>query len=253
MLLQKSLRLFRKSPVRFFQVAFSEVYNSLFARPDTRPPQTESAYLNDVIRRSQQPRTDISDHLITLFNEAVTAKPKLIVELGVRGGESTFVLERVARLTGAHLVSVDIEDCSDSSSYENWNFIQMDDVAFAKQFKSWCAERNIDSAIDVLFIDTSHLFDHTVEEINNWLPLTSSRARVILHDTNMGGFYFRTDGSMGVGPDNQRGVIAALERYFRTTFREKRNFIDYRDGWLIRHYARSSGFTILERNDTLRQ
>jgi hypothetical protein len=127
----------------------------------------------------------------------------------------------------------------------------MDDIAFAKLFKSWCAERGIDPAIDVLFIDTSHLLDHTIEEINNWLPLTSSQAKVIFHDTNMGGIYFRTDGSTGVGPDNQRGVIAALERYFHTTFREKRDFVDYRGGWIIRHYARSSGFTILERNDLL--
>ncbi len=43
-------------------------------------------------------RTDISDHLVSLFIESLSIKPKLIVELGVRGGESTFVLERVAKL-----------------------------------------------------------------------------------------------------------------------------------------------------------
>src|SRR5258708_5830513 len=53
--------------------------------------------------------TDISDHLPSLFAETVNARPELIVELGVRGGDSTFVLERAARFCNAHLISVDID------------------------------------------------------------------------------------------------------------------------------------------------
>ena len=56
-------------------------------------------------------RSDIRDHLGTLFHEAVSARPRLIVELGTRGGGSTRALLAAAEVTGAHVLSVDIEDC----------------------------------------------------------------------------------------------------------------------------------------------
>src|SRR4051794_24576059 len=52
--------------------------------------------LFDEISQRSAIRTDISDHLQMLFFESLPLRPSLIVELGVRGGESTFVLERVA-------------------------------------------------------------------------------------------------------------------------------------------------------------
>ena len=51
-------------------------------------------------------RSDISDHLATIFSEAVAAKPRLIVELGVRGGESRYALERAARVTRSYTGSL---------------------------------------------------------------------------------------------------------------------------------------------------
>src|SRR5262249_44383255 len=86
------------------------------------------------IQERIQRDTDISDHLPTLFAESLAAMPKLIVELGVRGGDSTFVLERVARLCRAKLLSVDIEDCSNVSDNPEWMFIQRDDITFAAEF-----------------------------------------------------------------------------------------------------------------------
>lgn len=249
---QKSIRMLRHDPVRFLRVLFSRFYNAIAAPSNKSILQSDSHFLNEIAAHAQRTRTDISDHLTTLFIEALAAKPRLIVELGVRGGESTFVLERVARLTNAKLVSADIEDCSGSSSYADWTFVQMDDIAFARTFPSWCAERNITPEIDVLFIDTSHLYDHTVQEIESWFPLTSSHAKVLLHDTNMRSIYFRRDGSMGVTRNNNRGVIAALEQHFQKKFDERTDFVDYRHGWLIRHFANSSGLTVLEKTDLLK-
>ena len=67
---------------------------------------------NEIKQYSLRKRTDISDHLITLFVESIEIKPKLIVELGVNFGESTFALERVAKTCNAKLVSADIVSCS---------------------------------------------------------------------------------------------------------------------------------------------
>ena len=195
--------------------------------------------------------SDINDHLISLFVESIDIKPKLIVELGVRGGESTFVLERVAKLCNAELVSVDIENCSNVSTYENWYFIKKDDVTFAKDFKNWCEEKRIKPKIDVLFIDTSHFYEHTVQEINHWFPYLSDRSKVFFHDTNISKFYFRKDHSMGwgwrKGWSNERGVIRALEELFNEKFNEKEEFITVKNGWIIKHYPYCNGFTILVR------
>lgn len=191
-------------------------------------------------------RTDISDHLKQLFVESIEMKPRLIVELGVRGGESTFVLERVARLFDIPLVSVDIEDCSGVSNYPKWHFIKSDDIEFAKQFQSWANSKNLPQTIDVLFIDTSHIYEHTVQEIKYWFPLLSSTAKVLFHDTNQRLVYLRKDGSIGIGWTN-RGVMRAIEEYFGTRFPENHSFVDIINGWIIKHEPRCNGFTVLTR------
>jgi hypothetical protein len=201
----------------------------------------------DEIAERSLTRTDISDHLGTLFLESLPVRPSLIVELGVRGGESTFVLERVAQLYGAKLVSVDIEDCSRVSSYPDWTFVKEDDIAFARRFPDWCREQRIAVSIDILFIDTSHEYDHTLTEITNWFPHLSDRGKVFLHDTNLKKVFFRKDGSMGLGWDNRRGVIAALETYLDRKFTERCDFTQFARGWLLKHYANCCGLTILER------
>ncbi len=204
------------------------------------------APFDEVLNRSRI-RTDISDHLPTLFVEALEVKPRLIVELGVRSGESTYVLERVAEHFGSKLISVDIEDCSKVSAYKNWFFVKSDDVLFANRFQEWCGEHGIDSAIDVLFIDTSHELDHTRGEITSWFPLLSDRAKVFFHDTNMSEVYTRRDGSAEFGWDNQRGVVAAIEEHIGRKIDESRDFLDSARCWIIKHHASCNGFTILER------
>ncbi|MBN1672240.1 MAG: class I SAM-dependent methyltransferase [Kiritimatiellae bacterium] len=195
--------------------------------------------------------TDISDHLVTLFSETLALEPKLIVELGVRGGESTFVLERVARLCGGTLVSVDICDCADVSRYERAFFVQADDIAFAGEFGEWCRARGIQPKVDVLFVDTSHELDHSVEEISCWFPFLAPRAKAIFHDTNLSSPYFRKDGSMGFAWNNARGVVGALERYLGTRLDEKTDFVEVIAGWLVKHHAHCNGLTILDRISAL--
>ena len=201
----------------------------------------------DEVRERARRRSDISDHLVTLFEESLAAEPGLIVELGVRGGESTFVFERVARRSAAALVSVDLEPCDDAVTLGISQFVQSDDISFAGRFEAWCAERGIDPAIDILFIDTNHLYDHTVQEIESWFPHLSPRARVFFHDTNMRRVYRRRDGTLGEAWSNDRDVIRAIERYLDTRFDETRDFDVSLRGWRIRHHAICNGLTILER------
>ncbi len=224
------------------------VYNFLFAKnPGRRFTPSDLPELNEIKERALK-RSPINEHLETLFVESLEVKPKLIVELGVGGiGDSTFVLERVAKLSGGRLVSVDIYDRSHVNSNPEWIFVQRDDVAFAGEFETWCKERALDPRIDVLFIDTSHYFDHTLQEIQAYFPLLSDRAKVFFHDTNLNSFIFRKDRSIDLGWDNERGVIRALEVYFNRSFNEKEEFVDFIKPWLIKHHPYCSGFTVLEK------
>jgi hypothetical protein len=222
-------------------------YNALITPAKEAITGTSGLVEFDEIVSYSRHRGDISDHLLTIFAESMETKPRLIVELGVRGGASTFVFERVARLCGSALVSVDSEDCSAASRYPGWTFVKSDDVEFARQFPKFCAGRGIEPEVDVLFIDTSHFFDHTVAEIRSWFPFLAKDGIAIFHDTNLRTISSRRDGSLVVGWNNRRGVIAAIEAYLGKSLNEKRDFLDVANGWLIKHQACCFGLTVLRR------
>jgi predicted O-methyltransferase YrrM len=228
--------------------ALCDIYN-FFRRPRPAPKPSSSTLpeLQEIEVRAASRRTDICDHLPTLFAEALATQPKLIVELGVRGGESTFALERAAKLADAHLLDVDLDECAAAGTYAKRSFVRGDDVAFAQQFPAWCASHGTRPVIDVLFIDTSHLYEHTREELRVWVPFLAPRGKLLLHDTNMRALYRRNDGSLGAGWDNERGVIRAIEEMVGARLDERRDFVTVAAGWLIRHWAHCSGLTVLER------
>lgn len=230
-----------------FLESFAAAYNTVVAMGDSRSGiEGKSGPLQEINTHARR-QSDISDHLITLFIEAAAIRPSLVVELGVRSGESTVALGRVADLFGAHLISVDLDDCSQACLCSNQAFVKSDDIQFAKEFSAWCGRCGLVPLIDVLFIDTSHEFHHTVAEIANWFPFLSPHCKVFFHDTNMSTVYFRKNGTMGIGWANQRGVIAAIEHYFNCRFDEQHDFVHFTEGWIIKHFANCNGLTVLER------
>lgn len=202
-------------------------------------------HLNDIVQKIQTEMkidTDISSHLDTLFIKTIEMSPQKIVELGIRGGESSRIFGYAAKETGAKLIGVDIVPCT----YPNGSFVQSDDVAYAAVYKN-----TYGSDIDVLFIDTSHYYEHTVQEINAWFPLLSKSALVIFHDTNMMDKFTRKNGTTGSGWNNERGVIRAIEEYFGTSFNETETFTTTitHEGrrWGISHDKFCSGLTLCRR------
>lgn len=195
--------------------------------------------------------SDISDHLSTIFYHTLEAKPKLIIELGTRGGESTKALLAAAEIANCKVVSIDIEDCSNVKvKYQDrWKFIKDDDVEFGKsKFTEWCRKNNLPEKADVIFIDTSHNYEHTVEEIDVWKNHLTEEGTLMFHDTNMGdGVYSRLDGSVKSGWNNGRGVIKGVEEFIKADYNESGFFADYRNEFLVRHYPYCNGFTVLKR------
>ncbi len=199
------------------------------------------------------PATDISDHLVTIFAEIVAVEPRLIVELGTRGGESTKTILAAAKHSEANVLSIDVNDCSGvglpQEFRDAWEFVQADDIEFEKmQFASWCEKRRIDAIIDVLFIDTSHLYEHTLAEIKAWTPHVTVGGLIIFHDTNLKKFGTTYNNTiLKLGWDNERGVIRAIEELLGKQFNENEFFVDVANGWLVRHHPNSFGLTVLKK------
>jgi hypothetical protein len=224
-------------------------------RPQTWAPSCPHPVLAEALGRWTASPADIRDHLGSLFAETVVARPRLIVELGTRGGVSTRALLAAAEVADAHLLSVDIVDCPLTDIPDRflprWSFVRADDVAFAGQpFADFCQARGLPAAAEAILVDTSHRYDHTRQEIAAWLPRLAPRGVIMFHDTHMGaGWYRRLDGIVSRGWNNERGVIRAIEEHLGRRYDETSFFSDVVGGFVVQHAPWSSGFTVLRRLD----
>lgn len=134
----------------------------------------------DVVERASI-WSDIKDHLLRLYDvTAKLPKEKVVVELGVRWGNSTTALLAAVNDTGGHLYSVDLLSPSGGASVyldtePNWTFILGDDMDIVKTWSK---------PIDHLFIDTSHKFEHTLSELRQWGKWVKLEGIITLHDTS---------------------------------------------------------------------
>ena len=186
----------------------------------------------EVVARSKAGWDDIRLHMERLFDTVLELKPRLMVELGIRGGVSSFALERGARLVGAKMICVDRNDCSGVLGYAE--FVQSDDVDFAATFERFCHDRGIAPIVDFLMIDTLHTFRHTKREVEAWLPHMAPRCIMAFHDTNAKPLY--------------DGVAAYLRHWLRIPFPEQEDFVVESNGWTIEHHMECYGLTLIRRN-----
>jgi len=77
-----------------------------------------------------------------------------ILELGVRRGISTKKFLEVCKKNEGNLISIDIDDCSEVSSDENWKFIHSSDDNF--EF----IDKQINKDLDFIYIDSYHEPSH---------------------------------------------------------------------------------------------
>ncbi len=124
---------------------------------------------------------DICEHLVTLELLVTEFRLKEIVELGTRMGSSTLALLEAANLIGGRLLSVDLDECRETqekvarSGLEHlWRFIQSSDLDVP--------DSELPANIDLLFIDTSHLYDHTVAELKKYAPRVRPGGWIVFHD-----------------------------------------------------------------------
>lgn len=127
--------------------------------------------------------TDIHQHLVTLHNLVTSIAAKTVIELGVNTGESTVAFLEAVEATQGQLYSVDIQLLPATKvmleSYGitgRWNFTLQNDLEYVK---TWPADKKA----DLIFIDTSHTFDHTTKEIAAYEPILRPGGIMVFHDT----------------------------------------------------------------------
>lgn len=144
--------------------------------------------------------TDISSHAMTLHALAAfkSGPAQIIVELGVRDGNSTTALVAGCVEKCGRLVSYDTDydrswatrlrpDWTDAMR-GRWEFRHRDSVEAAGDwpgaYGGWDApQRDIEHpCVHMLVLDTSHLYDQTARELNTWMPKLHPAAVIAGHD-----------------------------------------------------------------------
>lgn len=159
-----------------------------FFSPETEELRHEDARalaqhtrLQGELRTRLVPWSDIRGHMLTL-RDAVRRYPGAVVaELGTRTGQSTSALLAGASAVGGHVWSVDSGPVDVPDWWVRtrlWSFLNADDMGDE-------AAEFIPAELDVLFIDTSHFYWHTLDELRRYVPRVRAGGVVLCHDTEL--------------------------------------------------------------------
>jgi predicted O-methyltransferase YrrM len=135
------------------------------------------ADLTSEFRRLCNTPSDIVAHLPYFVDLCVTRDVKHVIELGTRSGVSTVAWLEGLRQSGGRLTSIDIDAGPEIGAHGHWEFIRGDDL-----------DPRIVSGLepaDIVFIDTSHLFQQTIAELNIYQHLVRKPGLILLHDTEL--------------------------------------------------------------------
>lgn len=141
--------------------------------------------LEDRYFRATITPSDINEHLPAFVGMCCALNAKNVIELGTRGAVSTVAWLYGLEMTGGHLWSVDI-DPAPPLPEKNWTFIRGDDLDLE-------VIKQLPDEVDVVFIDTSHAYQHTLAELNIYRWKVRPGGKIVLHDTELHRVYGLTN------------------------------------------------------------
>jgi len=228
---KKNLLKHQIAGLKFYLIKFSEYFSFMgrhlykFILKSMPSKSAKAAAKVDVTFFTEIPRSDISEHLSFLYLYLSSARPLNILELGTRGGESTKVFEKYCSEMNIIGHSIDLNaEPNWLADSRFWKHFVGDDISIGQQINETKKWPNGDTfhELDFIFIDTSHLYTYTLQEIQTYMPLLKKgKGTLAFHDSNL---LFkptrRLDGKINLGWNNQRGVARTIEEYFDFEFRE---------------------------------
>ena len=139
----------------------------------SRAPKTATDLQADYEDRWSRP-SDMQHYMPILHETALRFPDVQVTELGVRGGESTSAFLAAAEKVDGHVWSVDVEEPKVPGYWARtgrWELTVADDLDVEPKL------------CDVLFIDTSHEYEHTLAELRKFVPAVLPGGVVLCHDT----------------------------------------------------------------------
>jgi predicted O-methyltransferase YrrM len=153
--------------------------------------------------------SDIHEHLPFLYQSVCRFPGATVLELGTRSGNSTAAFLAAVEAVEGHLWSIDIDTPHIPDWWREgdwWSFHQGNDTLDA-------AQQFAPPVVDVLFIDTSHYYEHTLEELRLYVPRVRKGGVVLMHDTEL-------ENPEGGGPAQNFPVARALDDFCAESGRE---------------------------------
>lgn len=133
--------------------------------------------MRELYERLCRQSSDIYEHLPTMHALALSINAQTIIELGVRTGVSSAAWLSALERTGGHLWSVDVALAPRFvSGHRQCTFLQGDDLAPV-------VTDQLPLDVDIVFIDTDHRYELTVDEIAVYAPRVKSGGFMVFHDT----------------------------------------------------------------------
>lgn len=105
-----------------------------------------------------------------------------VFEIGVRGGISTAALLMGVKDHGGHVISLDVHEHGELYDDELWTFVQGHSVNGAERILAL-----LPAVLDVIFIDSDHTYDTTINELHLYGSLLRKGGMIFLHDTDLAG------------------------------------------------------------------
>lgn len=122
--------------------------------------------------------------LLYMHKEIKKISAPVILELGVDRGQSTKVfLNAINGNSSAHLISVDIRNCSNVSDSEYWTFLKMNSLDVDKIIEE---APKLKDGIDIIYIDSLHTPEHVYGEIYSWFPFLNKNGIIFFDDIDSG-------------------------------------------------------------------
>lgn len=146
---------------------------------------------------------DIQGHLVELYDTVRSYPRARVLELGVRWGTSTSALLAAVAQVEGHLWSVDIATPAVPGW---WAGTGLWTLTVGNDTDPEVARQQPDE-VDVLFIDTSHVYEQMLDELALYVPRVVPGGVVLCHDTELEA----PDAARGQGPAYP--VAAALGEF----------------------------------------
>jgi cephalosporin hydroxylase len=129
--------------------------------------------------------SDIQEYLPFLHEQAWSRPGCRVLELGARRCTSTLAFLAGVAEAGGHVWSCDVQDVRQLpggigmwARNPLWTFVQGDDMDDDVQAQ-------LPPVCDLLFIDTSHEYEHTLAELRAYMPRVAPGGIALFHDTNV--------------------------------------------------------------------